>query len=126
MAALRAHPGDVIVQRKGCASLGRIAEGGAACAQAVAYAGGAAAAVAALRAHPGDVDVQRGGCVALCRIAAGGAACAQAVAEAGGAAAAVAAKDFHPLEFSQSGRREVAKPIITDRLQLYVIRDCFN
>ena len=25
-------------------------------------------------------------------------------------------KDFHPLEFSQSGRREVAKPIITDRL----------
>ena len=64
MAALRAHVGDVGVQKNGCFVLGRIAEGGAACAQAVVEAGGTARVVAALRAHPSVAAVQEKGCLA--------------------------------------------------------------
>ena len=79
-----------------CAS---IAEGGAACAQAVVDAGGAVGVVAALRAHPSKGHVQS---IWLhMRWAAsrhGSAACAQAVVDAGGAVVVVAALRAHPSE----------------------------
>jgi hypothetical protein len=57
VAALRAHLSDVDVLQSGCGALCCIAEGGAACAQAVATAGGEAAASAASAAFPENAGI---------------------------------------------------------------------
>lgn len=75
-----------------------IAEGGAACAQALVEAGGVGAIVAALRAFPSDAGVLQAGCSALSGISQGGDACAQTVVAAGGAVEVVAALRAHPTD----------------------------
>jgi hypothetical protein len=67
-----------------------VAEGDAACKQAVAAAGGLEVVVALMRAHPTDNAVQQDGCGILWSVAGGDAACKQAVAAAGGLEVVVA------------------------------------
>ena len=86
-------------QRHGCEGMSRlIAEGGAACAQALLEAGGVGVIVAALRAFPSDAGLSQAGCCALSGISQGGDACAQAVVAAGGAVEVVAALRAHPTD----------------------------
>ena len=56
--AMRAHPANVELQVNGCGTLRTVAEGDAACEQAVAAAGGLEMVVVAMRAHPADLRVQ--------------------------------------------------------------------
>ena len=88
VAVMRAQAGNEAMASAGCAVLRDLAGGGAACASAVAKAGGAAAVVAAVEGGRTAVTM---GCEALVSIAADGAANAQVVAAAGGCRAANAA-----------------------------------
>jgi hypothetical protein len=99
VSAMRQHPADVDVQRRGCEALRNIAVRGSTgddeLKQAVVDAGGAAAIVSAMRQHAANELVQRRGCAALRNIAAGENELKQAVVEAGGAAAIVSAMTQH-------------------------------
>ena len=94
MAALRAHPGAVFVQKTGFHALSILARdhGNKA---AIAAAGGIEAAMAAMHAHPSEADVQGLGCHALTWLSAHHPGNKAAIAAAGGAEAVVAALRRH-------------------------------
>ena len=65
IAAMRAHTGDLDVQRNGCVMLYHVQLEGEG-RQVVVEEGGVETVVAAMRAHPGNLDVQENGCALLC------------------------------------------------------------
>jgi hypothetical protein len=95
VAALRAHPTNVDVQKQGCEQLWDFARYSEEDKVRIGEAGGCQAVVAALRAHPTNADVQRNGCWAL-RSLANNDENRVRIGEAGGCQAVVAALRAHP------------------------------